>query len=452
MSKASPTTPRNIQPRRAWKAWLPALTAALILILVALDSEAAPKNIIVMIGDGMGPAHIVGYRHMQHSQGGGENKAEVKPTIFDELLVGWSSTHPDDDTRVTDSAASATALATGSKTCNLAISMDCQGRPLTTLLQAAKQQGKATGIAVSSQVNHATPAAFYAHSPTRHKLNEIADQLVDNRVGERPVVDVILGGGVQYFVREDRNLVAELQAEGYQYADNWAALESIQELPALALLADVALPSALESPVSEPLARLTAHGLQLLSKHEKGFVLMVEGSQIDWCSHANDIACAMAEMHDFAQAVAVARDFVDRHPDTLLVITGDHETGGLSLAANNQYHWHPEVINGVRLTASTLSEQLHTTEQWKAAWLTHTGITLEQDEYARLKDARQAGKDRLADAIKAIINQRSNTGWTSYGHTAVDVPILAYGAGQERFHGFVDNSEIGQRLLEALGQ
>src|SRR5690625_134254 len=103
MSKASPTTPRNIQPRRAWKAWLPALTAALILILVALDSEAAPKNIIVMIGDGMGPAHIVGYRHMQHSQGGRESKAEVKPTIFDELLVGWSSTHPDDDTRVTDS-------------------------------------------------------------------------------------------------------------------------------------------------------------------------------------------------------------------------------------------------------------------------------------------------------------------------------------------------------------
>src|SRR5690625_1130958 len=103
MSKASPTTPRNIQPRRAWKAWLPALTAALILILVALDSEAAPKNIIVMIGDGMGPAHIVGYRHMQHSQGGGESKAEVKPTIFDELLVGWSSTHPDDDTRVTRS-------------------------------------------------------------------------------------------------------------------------------------------------------------------------------------------------------------------------------------------------------------------------------------------------------------------------------------------------------------
>src|SRR5690625_8011657 len=115
-------------------------------------------------------------------------------------------------------------------------------------------------------------------------------------------------------------------------------------------------------------------------------------------------------MPHFPQPVTAARDFVARHPDTLLVITGDHETGGLSLAANNQYHWHPEVLHGVRLTASTLSEQLHTTEQWKVAWLPHTGITLEQDEYAHLNGARQAGKDQLADAFKAIINQPSHTG------------------------------------------
>lgn len=446
MSNMTRPTHHHPKPRRALKAWFPALTAALILVLVAVDSQAAPKNIIVMIGDGMGPAHIVGYRHMQNREGA------LEPTIFDQLLVGWSSTHPDDDTLVTDSAASATALATGRKTCNLAIAMDCEGRPLTTLLQAAKQQGKVTGIAVSSQVNHATPASFYAHSPTRHKLNAIADQLVDNRIDERPTVDLIMGGGVQYFVREDRNLVEELQAEGYQYADSWSALESLQQLPALALLADVALPSALDNPVANPLAKLTGHALQLLSEHEKGFVLMVEGSQIDWCSHTNDIACAMAEMHDFGQAVTVARDFVDQHPDTLLVITGDHETGGLSLGANNQYHWHPQVIRRIQLTASTLSERLRAAEQWREVWLEHTGITLEQDEYDRLHQARKASADRLADAIKTIIDQRSGTGWTTHGHTAVDVPILAHGAGQERFHGFVDNAEIGRRLLEALGQ
>ncbi|MDQ2075978.1 alkaline phosphatase [Marinimicrobium sp. ABcell2] len=426
---------RNISP----------IALSLLLLTFAASSVAAPKNIIVMVGDGMGPSHVTGYRHMQHTSG------EVKPTILDELLVGWSSTHPDDDTIVTDSASSATALATGHKTCNLSIAMDCNDRPLKTLFQKAKQHGKWTGIAVTSQVNHATPAPFYAHSPTRHQLNEIADQLVDNRVNEQLPVDVILGGGVQFFVREDRNLVEELKAEGYQYADSWKSLNKLDRAPALGLLAKVALPSALESPVPDPLATLTDRALQLLSKNEKGFVLVVEGSQIDWCSHANDIACAMAEMDDFAAAVTVARDFVDAHPDTLLVITGDHETGGLSLGANNQYHWHPHVIRGVKLTANTLSDRLLKTKRWQRAWQKHTGIELDEEEQSALSQARSAGKEELATAIKDIINRRSHTGWTSHGHTAVDVPIMAYGAGSERFHGFVDNADIGARLMEAIG-
>ncbi len=404
-----------------------------------------PTNIILMIGDGMGPNHVTAYRHFRHLGTG-----EVPPTILDELLVGLSSTHPGDDTIVTDSASSATALATGHKTCNRFIAMTCNQEPIPTLFQKAKQRDMLTGIAVTSQVYHATPAPFYAHQRSRSHYAAIADQLVDNRVDGALPVDVIFGGGKRNMIRNDRNLAEELRGEGYDYANTWEAVDALSKPPALALLADSGLPSALDNPVVEPLARLTSKALELLAQGENGFVLMVEGSQIDWCSHANDIACTLAEMHDFAAAVAVAKRFVDDNPNTLLVITGDHETGGLSLGANNEYQWHAAVIRAVTLTANTLSQKMRDSRQWQELWHQHTGITPTISERRALHQARGRSQEALADAIKAIINQRSHTGWTSGGHTAADVPIMAYGAGSERFHGFVDNAEIGRRLLKFL--
>jgi alkaline phosphatase len=375
-----------------------------------------------------------------------------RPTVFDQLLTGMSGTHPDDDTIVTDSAAGATALATGHKTCNRFVALSCAGKPLQTLFQKAKAHQMRTGIVVSSQVNHATPAAYYAHHQSRQAYDAIANQLLDNTVGKQLPVDVIFGGGTRYLVREDRNLVQELKAAGYAYADTWTAVEQLVRAPALALLAEVALPSALDNPVAQPLATLTEKALQLLAgkDDQKGFVLMVEGSQIDWCSHANDIACALAEMHDFAQAVQVARDFVDANPDTLLLITADHETGGLSLGRDGHYAWHADVIRGVTATAPVLASRLLASDPWLRTWYDHTNITLTQEDREHLQAARQQGEAALADAIKSLINQRSFTGWSTGGHTAVDVPLMAYGKGSEQFHGYLDNAEIGRRLMELL--
>lgn len=422
-------------------------------ILVALVSLAAPvaadpPNIILMIGDGMGPAHLTAYRHYQHRG----PIHEAPPTVLDRLLVGMSSTHPLDDTVVTDSGASATALATGQKTCNQAIAVDCDSEPLRTLFHAAKARGMQTSVVVTSQVYHATPASFYAHHRSRHAYAAIADHLVENTMSDALPVDVIFGGGKRHMIREDRNIAEELQAAGYTYADSLAQLEALEQAPALALLADAGLPHALDNPEEQVLARMTEKALALHADHEAGFVMMIEGSQIDWCSHANDIACTLAEMHDFAEAVRVAKAFVRDNPNTLLLITGDHETGGLSVGANNEYQWLPEVIRGVQHSAGVLSERLRGTEDWETTWESYTGLTLAEEEKAALYRARAAGKDPLADAIKDLINRRSHTGWTSGGHTAVDVPILAYGAQAERFAGFVDNAEIGQRLLQLLDE
>ncbi|HCU65107.1 MAG TPA: alkaline phosphatase [Rheinheimera sp.] len=441
--------------------------SALFAAMCPALAQAAPKNIIYMIGDGMGPAYLSAYRYYQ------DNPAtkKVESTIYDELWVGVATTYPDDDTIVTDSAAGATALATQIKSYNGAISVNHSHQPLSTLLEIAKGKGKQTAIISTSQINHATPASFMAHNKSRKNYNEIADDYVDNKVGNKPVADLMFGGGTQYFVRPDRNLVQEFQQAGFQYADNWQQLEQISTVPALALLAQVGLPSALDNPVKQPLATMTSKALSLLQNSEQGFVMMIEGSQIDWCGHANDIACAMAEMDDFAKAIAVAKAYVDNNPDTLLVITADHETGGLSLGAEGDYAWNKDVIKKVKNTAPEIAKALVQAKEsdLNKVWLEKTSLMLTDAELKQLQQARStaaasfakiAGKpiaDQLeteAEALKALakvvkqhINHYSRTGWTSGAHTAIDVPVLAWGKYRADFAGFQDNTDIARKLI-----
>ncbi|MCB5225805.1 alkaline phosphatase [Alishewanella sp. 16-MA] len=427
------------------------MRALLLLPVIAFAStaaSAAPKNIIYMIGDGMGPAYLTAYRYYQH-----EGEHPVANTIFDDLLKGTASTSPDDDTLVTDSAAAATALATGVKSYNGAISVNRQHIPIGTMMQLAKHQGKANGVVASSQVNHATPASFLAHNISRQNYNQIADMYFDYRINGKPVADVILGGGTQFFIREDRHLVNEFKNEGYQYIDNWQQLDSLTRAPALALMADVALPAALNATEPRQLETLTSKALQLLSPAEKGFMLMVEGSQIDWCGHDNDIACAMAEMDDFANAIAVAKAYVDANPDTLLIITADHETGGMSLGAAGKYLWLPEVIKGVSATGRKIADELNAAPDDNTAlarWLALTKIQLTKEEQQQLLAARGKEQKALREVAVKLVAQYSYTGWTTGAHTAVDVPVMAYGKNSEDFHGFMDNTDIAKQLIKYI--
>ncbi len=420
-----------------------------VLAVTSVSSLAAPKNIIYMIGDGMGPAYLTAYRYYQH-----QSDLPMAPTIFDELLTGSASTYPDDDTLVTDSAAAATALATGIKSFNGAIAVNRQHIPISTMMHLAKQHGKANGIVASSQVNHATPASFLAHNVSRRNYNAIADMYLDYKINGQPVADVILGGGTDFFIREDRDLVAEFKQAGYQYADSWQQLDTLNSKPALALLDKVGLPAALNSSQPRQLATLTEKALQLLSPADKGFILMVEGSQIDWCGHDNDIACAMAEMHDFAQAIAVAKAYVDANPDTLLIVTADHETGGMSLGAAGKYLWLPEVVRGVSATGRKIADELNaaaTPEAALARWHALTGISLTKSEQQRLLAQRGKTQKDLREVVVQLIAQYSYTGWTSSAHTAIDVPIMAYGKERAAFQGFMDNTSIAKQLMRYIG-
>ncbi|MDP5189950.1 alkaline phosphatase [Rheinheimera baltica] len=424
---------------------------SLSMLLAPSLALAAPKNIIYMIGDGMGPTYLSAYRYYQDDN----STKGVENTIFDELWQGMASTYPDDDTYVTDSAAGATALATGEKSYNGAISVNRQHIPIGTMMQLAKRLGKANGIVASSQINHATPASFLAHNKSRSNYDDIANMYVDYKINGRPVADVMLGGGIKYFQRKDRDLVSEFKQLGFQYTDSWQQLDTLTQFPALALLAETALPAALNSSQNAQLATLTTKALQLLTPAEKGFVLMVEGSQIDWCGHDNDIACAMAEMDDFAKAIAVAKAYVDQHPDTLLIITADHETGGMTLGAAGEYLWLPKVVQKVKATGRSIATQLKQAESDTAAlvlWADLTSITLTEEEQAALLAARQQDEKTLRVLSNQLVAKYSYTGWTTGGHTATDVAVLAYGKWRDDFSGFQDNTQIAKKLIQFIQQ
>ncbi|MDX5407777.1 MAG: alkaline phosphatase [Chromatiaceae bacterium] len=424
---------------------------SLSLFITPAVALAAPKNIIYMIGDGMGPSYLSAYRYFSDDK----TTTEVENTIFDQLWLGMATTYPDDDTYVTDSAAGATALATGVKSYNGAISVNRQHVPIGTMMQLAKTLGKANGIVASSQINHATPASFLAHNKSRRNYDAIADMYLDYRINGKPVADVMIGGGTQYFVREDRNLVNEFKQLGYQFTDDYTQLDTITKAPALMLLAETALPAKLNSGFDAMLAPLTEKALALLTPADKGFVLMVEGSQIDWCGHDNDIACAMAEMDDFAKAVAVAKAYVDKHPDTLLVITADHETGGLSLGAAGEYQWLPDVVRKVKATGRSIAKQLKQAESDNTAlalWTELTSISLTEEEQANLLATRQQDETALRNLSNQFVAKYSYTGWTTGGHTAADVAVLAYGKGAKDFAGFQDNTQIAKKLMQIIQQ
>jgi alkaline phosphatase len=292
----------------------------LFILPLSLVSQAQkPKSIILMIGDGMGVAQI---------QAGRITKGA--PLHLEKCsAIGFSFTHAADDF-ITDSGAGATAIAIGKKAKNGAIGVDAAEKPQPTLLELCEKKGKATGLVATSSITHATPASFIAHVPNREMHEAIALDFL------KTDIDVFIGGGRKYFRNrsDQRNLLQELGSKGYQVKNNWEECSSISQGKLACFLADNGLLKVSEGRGSM-LKDATAHSLGLLSKGKKGFFLMVEGSQIDWGGHANDAQYISSEMIDFDDAIGEALAFAQKNPETLLIITADHETGGFALQNGN---------------------------------------------------------------------------------------------------------------------
>jgi alkaline phosphatase len=430
-----------------------------------------PKNIIMIVGDGMGPAYTAAYRYYH------DNPATeiIEDTVFDRHLVGMSSTYPASVSGyVTDSAAGATALSSGVKSYNGAIGIDVNKKPVQTVLEWAKSQGKKTGVVVTSQINHATPAGYLAHNDSRKHYNAIADSYVDEKINGQFKMDVILGGGWKYFLRDDRNLVNEFKQAGFQYLDSYNQLNNIKaNQPVIGLFSDVGLPWALDDTNPHRLSMMTKAAVKQL-ENKNGFFMLIEGSQIDWGGHGNDIAAAMGEMDDLAKTLEFLEQYVKSHPDTLVVLTADHSTGGLTVAANGIYKWDPTVLHSMKHSPNTIAKALVTEDITASSTQKWFNFTLTDDEIAQLNQIKHDPahalnaqdskgnpyadkkasnvKKALYKAIKHLIDVRTNTGWTSSGHTAVDVPVFAFGAQSEKFKGLEDNTDIAKNIFKLLGK
>ncbi|MDO6693996.1 alkaline phosphatase [Aliiglaciecola sp. 3_MG-2023] len=425
--------------------WLPAVTL-LLFVSAAQANQEKPKNVIMVVGDGMGPAYTTAYRYFADKK----TSPEIESTVFDRHLVGMASTYPARVSGyVTDSAAGATALSAGVKSYNGAIAVDENKQSVKTVLEQARINGLKTGVAVTSQINHATPAAFSAHNESRRNYNAIADSYFDDKVNDQFALDVMLGGGWKYFIRDDRNIVDEFKAAGYQYVDDLAQLSKLKPGPVIGLFGDEGMPWALDMPGKQRLPVLVETAVKQLT-NDKGYFLLVEGSQVDWAGHANDIAAAMTEMHDLALTLEWLEQYVQENPDTLVVVTADHSTGGFSIAANGDYQWDPEPLKNLTQSLTTLAKLMTSSDSPLTLAQTTLGFELTETEKSLLQSVDMNNQKALYVQLKKLLDIRSNSGWTSSGHTAVDVQIFAMGAGKERFVGHMDNTEIPKIIFELM--
>lgn len=406
------------------------------------------KNIILLIGDGMGFSYTTGLRYFNHDS----RLGLMNPTLFDQYFVGTQSTYSlDAKSNITDSAAAGTALATGYKTYNGALGLNIEKQTVPSILEYAKFRGKSTGLVGTSQINHATLAAFATHHESREKYNEIADDYLDERINGKHKIDVMLGGGTSYFSRNDRNLVEEFIKNGFGYVTNSIELLADRNEKLLGLFAPMELPKHIDrySTTVPSLSQMTNAALKRLQQNQNGFFLLVEGSQIDWAGHDNDIVGAMSELKDFEAAFNVAIQFALNREDTIVVATADHSTGGMSIDRNGNYKWNPSVIRSIKSTPAVIAAELHKTKELSRI-TRHMHLSLHLEDLKAIQSTLEMEVEDTRQALIDIINHYSSTGWTTKGHTGEDVPIYAYGINRHKFSGRMENSDIARILFEMI--
>ncbi|USG66321.1 alkaline phosphatase [Brevibacillus ruminantium] len=439
-------------------------TESLMLAKANAETKVAKsKNVILMIGDGMGPTQVTAAR-LYANKFYKQEKLEL-----DNYLVGAATTFADPGVAdgvfqsgiVTDSASAGTAFATGNKTYNAAISVSNAdvSRPFASFIEAAHDQGLATGLVTTARITHATPAVFASHVRQRDNETAIASQYLTSGV------DVLMGGGKSFFVtkeekgkRTDKNIIEDFTAAGYKYVEDKKGLNAIKPTDGkvLGLFANSHVDYVIDRKESTPsLADMTKKSLEILSQNKKGFAIMVEGGRIDHAGHANDIHSNVEETLDFDAAVKVAMDFAKKDGNTTVIISADHETGGLSLSRDNIYEVNLEDFKMLNSSSEVIGAELNketvkTKEDVKKILSAYTTFSFTDEELQQILDGDGSSYKREG-ALNAVVAKHAIIGWTGHGHSGVDVGIWAFGPAKESLRGLHDNTELATVAAQTIG-
>ena len=457
-----------------------------MLLLVALVVNAEVKYIFYFIGDGMGDNQVL-LAEMYRSALQGEPLGRVQTLMTTFPYSGQASTYSKTN-GITDSAAAGTCLATGTKTRNGMLGMDQDSARITTIAEELKAQGWGIGIMTTVAIDHATPAAFYAHVPNRNKYYRIGKQLAESNF------DFFGGAGFHHpqGKHDDKktNLYRNAEEAGYTIAhgvEEGVAKSQESRVEKLILVQKdddqgakhgSNLPYAIDRKEGDlTLAQIVSTAIPFLEARHERFFMMVEGGMIDYACHSDDAATAIGEVWDMDEAMRVAYDFYLAHPDeTLIVVTADHETGGLALG-NSDYTLHLDLLRNQKCSAWVLSDlftQLFkenkkpSWESVKALYRENLGfwetVEITAEEEAKLhelykkackgkaKDAKNMYKsvNALGAAGISLLNRKAHVGWTTRAHSAHAVPIFAIGANAQLFTGWHDNTDIAPLIKKAV--
>ncbi len=434
------------------------------------------KYVFLFIGDGMSiPQRMLAEEYLQ--------KKEQRGLRINAMPYQAVTTTRSASSFITDSAASGTAIACGEKTKNGSLGVSETGQRLESIAELAKKNGRKVGIITSVTINHATPAAFYAHNDSRGNAYDIGLDLIASDF------DYFGGGGID---KNDDTKAKSYRGDLYELAQKAGytvsrTAEEFQKIkPGIGKVLSVgdkgALPYAIDTPKNGlRLEDFTRQGIEMLQDAPKGFFMMVEGGAIDWACHANDAATAIGETLEFDDAVGVAMDFAAKHPnETLIVVTADHETGGMTLGCNGVSTVYADLLANQKASVGELGnlikkfgkdndvtqfkqiESLITEKsglrftadkKWEKGTLILSAE--EEDDLEKvfkksLEKEELAHGSALGKAVIRCLNAKAGVGWTCSGHTALPVSTTACGVEANRFSNSMDNTDIAKRLKQTV--
>lgn len=455
-----------------------------LFVVFGAFAQQKPKYVFFMIGDGMGLNQINLTEVFLAAQ---EDRNTVFPLIFSTFPYATFATSYSLSHGVTDSAAGGTALAVGQKTRNGVLGMDSAAtKTYRSIAYAAKEAGLKVGITTSVSIDHATPASFYAHQPSRNYYYEIGKDLIKSNF------DFFAGSGFlspnkSADKKDAPSLFPQFEEAGYTLAYGLDAYNKVKQSADKIILMDVegADPSALKFAIDQKeddlnLAQITDAAIESLTKNnDGGFFLMVEGGKIDWSAHANDATTTLREMLDFEEAVKRAYAFYEKYPEeTLIIVTADHETGGMTVG-NGESRLNTKILANQRVSQGALSKLLSDlrNSEKEVSWDEvknvlmenvglFSGVEVNESEEKDLvaiyeksfvqhesetAKSLYANDDKLATEAIKILNKKGSVGWASGNHSAAYIPVFAIGAGAERFTHKMENTDIPKKVADAAG-